>query len=597
MFVALAFPAVGQADCGGVESARPAHHPRGQLPPLAIGDSTMLLSLPGLSARGFDANAHGCRQWYEAIALIGQLKAHGRLPHMVVIALGGNGYVTHRDVGVALGMLCCTRLLVLVTPRQLGGAQGQNAVIERQEAHRHRGRILLLDWVKDSTGHPGWFQPDGLHLTWPGVAALNRLIATALPYAYPHKRRHKRKEVAVAAQAGAPYGSPLSMSATLTTVGYVGATVTAMAGTSVELSEQLAGGTAPIGMVQLPPSGTATLVHALTWRCDVRTRILLAATLPPALPASTTTTVTTPSCSKRLVAAIGRRAGAGGTIAIRLTDRWALGGLTVTLCTTPPGGRRACAPSPLTPGQRTLVAQLSAARPGGWRISVETSYGFKRAAVVWVSPAGRRIRLLAAGDSEMQILDTFLGQDLARHEVSLTSDARISTGLTNPFFFSWPNHAARQAPRLRPDVTAFVIGANDGYSVTGANGQSIACCRAAWSAGYANLVAEMMRIYLRGERGRVYWFLLAAPRPANFRSVFNAVNAGIRAAAQRFPGRVSLIDANAFFTPGNRYRDHMVYRGHAFTIHESDGVHLSAASDAVAANLLTRRLLADHVIR
>jgi hypothetical protein len=146
-------------------------------------------------------------------------------------------------------------------------------------------------------------------------------------------------------------------------------------------------------------------------------------------------------------------------------------------------------------------------------------------------------------------------------------------------------------------VTVFFMGANDGFSVAGDGGQRVQCCSAAWSAGYANLVAEMMRIYLRGNSGRVYWFLLAAPRPANFKSVFNGVNAGIRQAAARFPGRVGLIDANAFFTPGNRYRNYMVYRGHGFVIHESDGIHLSTASDAIDARIFTRRLLADRVIR
>jgi hypothetical protein len=228
---------------------------------------------------------------------------------------------------------------------------------------------------------------------------------------------------------------------------------------------------------------------------------------------------------------------------------------------------------------------------------VGTRYGPAETAVIWAMHPGGRIRLLAAGDSEMQILDGFIGQHLSRYRVSVTSDARISTGLTNPSFFSWPHHALQQARSLRPDVTVLFMGANDGFSVTGDHGQPVGCCGAAWSAGYANLVAAMMSIYLEGNAGRVYWFLLPTPRPANFKSLFDAVNAGIRAAAERFPGRVSVIDANAFFTPGDRYRNYMSYRGHGFTIHESDGIHLSTASDAIDAAIVTQRLRADHLIR
>jgi hypothetical protein len=197
----------------------------------------------------------------------------------------------------------------------------------------------------------------------------------------------------------------------------------------------------------------------------------------------------------------------------------------------------------------------------------------------------------------MQILDGFIAQDLAPHHVEVTSDARISTGLTKPFMFNWEAHARQQAATVRPDVTVVFIGANDGYSVPGPDGQAIGCCTAAWSGGYAELVAEMMDSYLRGTAGRVYWFVLPTPRPANFKALFDAINAGIRQAASRFPGRVALIDANAFFTPQNQYRDYMTYHGQGFVIHESDGVHLSSASDEVAARLLVRRMVADRVIR
>jgi hypothetical protein len=144
----------------------------------------MLLSGQGLAQRGYAVSAQPCRQFSDALTMLGQLKARGRLPHMVVIALGANGTVTHDDIDAALALLCCARELVLVTPRQSGGSAGENAVVEHQEARMHPGQILLLDWVKYSAGHPRWFQPDGLHLTVPGFLAFTRLLVTALPYAY-----------------------------------------------------------------------------------------------------------------------------------------------------------------------------------------------------------------------------------------------------------------------------------------------------------------------------------------------------------------------------------------------------------------------------
>jgi hypothetical protein len=191
----LVFPSPSRAGCGGVQVAEPAHRHNHQRPPLAIGDSTMLLALDDLVRIGYEVNAHGCRQMGEALALLRQRKANNSLPHMVVIALGADGSVGHADIGQALGLLCCTRVLVLVTPRELGGGSGADAATVRYEARRrHRGRVVLLDWVRYSAGHGGWFQPDGLHLTTAGAVAFTRLLATALPDAYPApKPKPKRK--------------------------------------------------------------------------------------------------------------------------------------------------------------------------------------------------------------------------------------------------------------------------------------------------------------------------------------------------------------------------------------------------------------------
>src|SRR3954452_15155590 len=61
--MALWAPAA-HAGCGGVETARPKHKgaPR---PPIAVGDSSMLLALPPLARVGYKVNARGCRQLAE----------------------------------------------------------------------------------------------------------------------------------------------------------------------------------------------------------------------------------------------------------------------------------------------------------------------------------------------------------------------------------------------------------------------------------------------------------------------------------------------------------------------------------------------------
>jgi hypothetical protein len=161
------------------------HHFARTVPPLAVGDSTMLLSIPALTANGFDVNARGCRQFPETLALLSSLAGARQLPHLVVVAMGANGIVTNADVTAALRILGPNRVLGLLTPRQLGGGSDSNAATVRAAGRRYPERIDVLDWVAYSAGHAAWFQPDGLHLTLSGAAAFARLIASSRAFASP----------------------------------------------------------------------------------------------------------------------------------------------------------------------------------------------------------------------------------------------------------------------------------------------------------------------------------------------------------------------------------------------------------------------------
>lgn len=173
-----------QAGCGGVEIATPKHKvaPR---PPLAIGDSSMLLALPALARVGYKANARGCRQFAEGLRILRDARRHHQLPHLVVLALGADASVTGRQIDQAKKILGPKRKLGLVTPRELGGGQSNDADVIRNAGQRDPERVKVLDWVHYSAGHSSWFQPDGLHLTFSGAKAFARLLKRLIPIASP----------------------------------------------------------------------------------------------------------------------------------------------------------------------------------------------------------------------------------------------------------------------------------------------------------------------------------------------------------------------------------------------------------------------------
>ena len=97
----------------------------------------------------------------------------GRLPHLVVLALGANGPVSTGQIARALRLVGRHRVLGLVTPRNLASSAGAM----RAMAARHPQRILLLDWRSSSAGHGSWVAGDGLHVNVTGAAAYAAFIA------------------------------------------------------------------------------------------------------------------------------------------------------------------------------------------------------------------------------------------------------------------------------------------------------------------------------------------------------------------------------------------------------------------------------------
>jgi hypothetical protein len=180
--LALVAAPAAEAACGGVQQVRPKPSQKRNkgYAPLAIGDSVMLLALEDLARRGFVANARGCRGFQEGLALVRKRRARGRLPHLVVIALGADHGISRREIRTALRLLGPERVLGLVTPRELGGGSGRDADNVRWAGRAYPNRVRLVDWVKASRGKRGWFQPDGLHLTYRGANHFAKLLARAI---------------------------------------------------------------------------------------------------------------------------------------------------------------------------------------------------------------------------------------------------------------------------------------------------------------------------------------------------------------------------------------------------------------------------------
>jgi hypothetical protein len=118
------------------------------------------------------------------------------------------------------------------------------------------------------------------------------------------------------------------------------------------------------------------------------------------------------------------------------------------------------------------------------------------------------LRLWIAGDSLAGSLGPSLGAiTAATGIVQPVYDSRVSSGLSTPDFFDWPEHATSEVRRLDPEVVVFIIGANDwraaGSEDSGDPGTP------GWRTEYARDVEQMLNAFegttREGMRRRIYW--------------------------------------------------------------------------------------------
>ncbi len=392
----------------------------------------------------------------------------------------------------------------------------------------------------------------------------------------------------LAAAAPATAQAPVQLAASLKDHGYVGLSASAPEGGPLVVGEWVRGSFVP---VLQSAGGSASKRRALAWRCDRPKRLFAAKALASGR-LSAPVGVRTPSCRKRFEVILKpARPRAGRPLSVLVLDRFGSGDVTLRVCARPPRRRARCRDLRLPTGRSRGAVRFRTRAPGRWPVTVATRGAPRARKVASVRRRGGALRILATGDSMIQIVDSFLKQRLQRGRIRVRSQSHISTGISKPSMLNWNDKAHRQARAFRPDATVVFLGANDGFPIGRAQ-----CCGRAWVRGYTRRVRDMMRSYSRRGAGTVYWLTLPVPRRGAFKPIYRAVNAAIRRAARRYPDSVRIVDAEAVFTPGRRYTGAIRYRGRTMRVRQDDGVHLNTAGASIAASMVIRAMHRDGVL-
>jgi len=248
----------------------------------------------------------------------------------------------------------------------------------------------------------------------------------------------------------------------------------------------------------------------------------------------------------------------------------------------------------LSPGVGRDVVE-AAGEPTGWIADNLPFSGRTDAALAWLESDGGpatpaasdgATTLLVTGDSLSMPLDTELARRYAGGDVAVERDPHVGTGISKSDLVDWTELSAKQARKYEPDAVVVFIGANEGFPLPTRGSRQAQCCGDDWQAAFAARVDRMMETYLRNGDAHVYWLTVPTPRDPARQEIADAVNAAVRAAADRAGNRVTVIDLNETFAPDGDYTDAIDVDGRERIVREQDGIHLNAAGAAVAADLV-----------
>ncbi len=168
--------------------------------------------------------------------------------------------------------------------------------------------------------------------------------------------------------------------------------------------------------------------------------------------------------------------------------------------------------------------------------------------------ARKHLSVLATGDSMIYpILEELAAY--APRGMKVIPERHDGTGLTTNTV-NWHALAKQQVARFHPDATVITLGGRDGgIPLPGAHHTLIECCGNAWLEAYGALVRPLVRDYLRGGAGQVFWLLLPAPRERLRAPFYEAVNDALRLLAPEFHGAMHLIPVDTVITPGYEFKE------------------------------------------
>lgn len=196
------------------------------------------------------------------------------------------------------------------------------------------------------------------------------------------------------------------------------------------------------------------------------------------------------------------------------------------------------------------------------------------------------LRLLILGDSMAMSLGPYVKNTAERQKTfKARVSYKVSSGLSRPDFFDWPQYMVDLIVEFNPDATVVFLGANDGQDFR-YKGKIVEVGMPGWQEGYQARVAKSMKTLTRNGR-RVYWVGMPVMRDPVHNESMKLVNKLSETEAQKHPGVQFISTWDLFAGPNGGYAEYLKdEKGRPRLMRTSDGSHLTEAGAALATDYI-----------
>ena len=200
------------------------------------------------------------------------------------------------------------------------------------------------------------------------------------------------------------------------------------------------------------------------------------------------------------------------------------------------------------------------------------------------------LRVLVMGDSLGIDLGDVLVNDLVETGVvQATLDGEVSTGLTRPDYFNWPDELSVDLPKYTPQLIVIMIGANDAQDLPGP--PDVPFGTVTWDDTYASRVIEFMA-EAKSRGAQVIWVGMPPMQNPGLSAAMSRIDGIVQVEAGR-EGIDFLSSWTVLGTPTGQFTPYLVVGGDEVNVREPDGTHISPGGAQVLSAVVEAHIRGD----